>query len=134
VVSHGADAARRFGLRGAASEAAQGFPVLFEHTLPALEAALRAGLPPRLARIDALFHTIAELADTNLAHRAGLAGLCHAQGVASEFLRDGGAGQIDGMARAQAIHRDFVARRLSPGGSADLLAAACWLQRVSDKI
>ena len=24
----------------------------------------------------------------------------------------------------------FVARRLSPGGAADMLAAACWLQRV----
>jgi triphosphoribosyl-dephospho-CoA synthase len=128
--SHGARAARRFGLRGAASEAALGFPVLFEFTLPALQAGLRAGLPPRLARIDALFHTIAELADTNLAHRAGLAGLHHAQQAASDFLRHGGAGQSDGLARAQAIHRDFVALRLSPGGSADLLAAACWLQRV----
>jgi triphosphoribosyl-dephospho-CoA synthase len=130
LISHGADAAQRFGLRGAASEAAQGFPVLFERTLPALEVGLRAGLSPHLARIDALFHTIAELADTNLAHRAGLAGLHHAQRAASDFLSAGGASHRDGLARAQAIHRDFVARRLSPGGSADLLAAACWLQRV----
>jgi triphosphoribosyl-dephospho-CoA synthase len=129
-MSHGASAARRFGLRGAASEAALGFPVLFEHTLPALRAASGAGLPPRLARIDALFHTIAVLADTNLAHRAALAGLRHAQQAAGDFLRAGGAAEHDGLARAQAIHRDFVARRLSPGGSADLLAAACWLQRV----
>jgi triphosphoribosyl-dephospho-CoA synthase len=95
-----------------------------------LQASLRAGLPPRLARIDALFRTIAVLADTNLAHRAGLAGLRHAQQAAGDFLRDGGASHRDGLVRAQAIHRDFVARRLSPGGSADLLAAACWLLRV----
>ncbi|MGE5864317.1 MAG: triphosphoribosyl-dephospho-CoA synthase, partial [Rhizobacter sp.] len=33
--------------------------------------------------------------------------------------------------RAEAIGRAFVARRLSPGGAADMLAAACWLQRVA---
>jgi len=42
----------------------------------------------------------------------------------------GGASRTDGLDAARSVHRDFVARNLSPGGSADVLAAACWLQRV----
>jgi triphosphoribosyl-dephospho-CoA synthase len=128
--AHGATAARRFGLRSAGAEAALGFPVIFETTLPALLAAQQSGATPRRARLQALFATMAVLEDTNLAHRGGLAGLRHAQRAARAFLADGGALRPDALARAQAVHADFVARRLSPGGAADMLAAACWAQRV----
>lgn len=128
--AHGAVAARRFGLRGAGAEAALGFPVLFETTLPALRAAQHHGATLRQARLQALFATMAVLDDTNLAHRGGLAGLQYAQRAARAFLAAGGALRPDAPAQAQALHEDFVARRLSPGGSADMLAAACWLQRV----
>ena len=128
--AHGAIAARRFGLRSAGAEAALGFPVLFETTLPALRAAQQRGATPRQARLQALFATMAVLEDTNLAHRGGLAGLQHAQCAARAFLADGGALRPDALAQARAVHADFVARRLSPGGTADMLAAACWAHRV----
>lgn len=127
-VSHGRDAARRHGLRPAAMEAALGFPMLFEVALPALRRAHALGL--RLARLQTLFELMAQLDDTNLAHRGGLAGLRWAQQQAREFLAAGGAARPDAIAHAQAIHTAFVARHLSPGGAADLLAAACWLDRV----
>jgi len=128
--AHGSVAARRFGLRSAGAEAMLGVPVLFETTLPALLAAQRLGAAPRAARLQALFETIAVLEDTNLAHRGGLAGLRHAQRAARAFLAAGGALRPDALAHANAVHADFVARRLSPGGTADMLAAACWVQRV----
>jgi len=128
--SHGASAASRFGLRSVGAEAALGFPVLFESTFPALRSAIRLGMAPQRARVQALFHTIATLEDTNLAHRGGLAGLRYAQRTARDFLVAGGASRTDGLDAARSVHRDFVARNLSPGGSADVLAAACWLQRV----
>ena len=128
--SNGQAAARRHGLRSAGDEAALGFPVLFEVTLPALRAALAAGLDARSARLQALFHTLVALDDTNLVHRGGLASLHFARLAAADFLAAGGAGRPDGLAHAQAIHREFVARNLSPGGAADLLAAACCVQRI----
>jgi triphosphoribosyl-dephospho-CoA synthase len=128
--AHGAVAARRFDLRCARSEAALGFPVLFETTLPALLAAQQRGANPQEARLQALFETLAVLDDTNLAHRGGLAGLRHAQQAARQFLAAGGACRPDALMHARAVHADFVARRLSPGGTADMLAAACWAQRV----
>lgn len=124
--------ARRLGLRGASHEAAAGFPVLFETAAPALAAARARGLAPRLARLDTLFHVMAVLDDSNLALRGGLAGLRHAQASARSFLAAGGAAQPDALQAAAAIGRDFVARRLSPGGAADTVAAACWLQRIAD--
>ena len=130
AASHGRIAARRHGLRGAGEEAAAGFPVLFDTALPALRAARARGLGDRDARLDALFHTLAVLDDTNLAHRGGLGGLRHAQRVARAFLDAGGVAQPDGVAEARRIHQAFVALRLSPGGAADVLAAACLIERL----
>jgi triphosphoribosyl-dephospho-CoA synthase len=126
----GCSVALRLGLRGAGAEAALGFPVLFETALPALQAALAQGLGPQRARLQTLFQVMAVLDDTNLARRGSLAGLRYAQGAAREWLRDGGVARSDALAHARALHREFVARRLSPGGAADVLAAACWVQRV----
>ena len=128
--SHGRAAAQAHGLRGANAEAAAGFPVLFETTLPTLQGALAGGWTMRQARLQALFATMAVLDDTNLVHRGGLDGLRSAQGAARDWLAAGGAGRPGALDAARALHREFVARRLSPGGSADLLAAACWVQRV----
>ena len=115
--SNGAAVVRRLGLNGASAEAARGFPVLFETTLPALRAATARGAAPRQARVDALFHTIAVLDDTNLAHRGGLAGLRFAQRAARDYLRAGGAARPDGLEQARQVHCEFVRHRLSPGGA-----------------
>ena len=123
-------AAQRLGLRSASDEAADAFPVLFDHTLPTLQAGRARGLDPASARLDALLATVAVLDDSNLALRGGRAGLDWARAAARDFLAAGGAGRPGGRAAAWALHRAFVVRRLSPGGAADLLAAACWLDRV----
>jgi triphosphoribosyl-dephospho-CoA synthase len=126
----GGRAARRLGLRGASAEAALGFPVLFGTAVPALQRARARGLAPREARIDTLFHVMAVLDDSNLAHRGGLEGLRVAQRAAREFLASGGAARAGGLGAAEALGERFVQRRLSPGGAADTLAAACWMQRI----
>jgi len=126
----GGIAAKRYGLRSASQEASLGFPVLFETAAPAFSNALAAGLSPASARLQTLFTVMAVLDDSNLAHRGGLEGLHFAQDCARAFLGCGGMHRPDGLIIAAQIHRDFVARRLSPGGSADLLAAVCLLHRL----
>ena len=126
-VSHGQEAAQAHGLRSALDEAALAFPTVFEVALPALQAALAAGLGERVARVQALFATMAVLDDTNLAHRGGIAGLRWMQAQAQAFVAAGGVQQPDWLAQARALHLAAVQRRLSPGGSADVLASACWL-------
>lgn len=128
--SHGEQAARRHALRSAGDEAALAFPTLFGTTWPALQGALQKGWPPRSARVQALFETIAALDDTNLVHRGGMPGLLFARRAAAAFLAAGGAGRPGWIDHARSVHQAFVARNLSPGGSADLLGAACWIALV----
>lgn len=129
--SNGQVVAQRHGLRSAGDEAAQGFSTLFEVTLPALQAARTAGAADRAARVQALFATMAVLDDTNLVHRGGMAGLRFVQAGAQGFLDAGGVLQADWLAQARALHAACVRQRLSPGGSADVLASACWVDALS---
>jgi triphosphoribosyl-dephospho-CoA synthase len=121
--SHGQMASRRYGAGGARQEAARGFPSVYEIGLPALRAAMRATAgDAAAARVQACFALIAKLEDTNLLHRGGADGLRYAQQLARRFLDAGGVRQPRWQARAVAVHDAFVARRLSPGGAADVLA------------
>ena len=121
--SHGSAARRRFRAGGARTEAATGFPSVYGVGLPALRRA--APVMPQdteAARVEACFALIASVEDTNLLHRGGLGGLRFAHDAAQGFIDAGGVRAPGWRARAQSIHESFVAHRLSPGGSADLLA------------
>jgi triphosphoribosyl-dephospho-CoA synthase len=121
--SHGSTVRRRFGAGGARMEAARGFPSVYQVGLPALRRGRRSARgDEEAARVEACFALIAAIEDTNLLHRGGLAGLRFAQSAARQFLDQGGVASSHWRERARSIHGGFVARRLSPGGSADLLA------------
>ena len=121
--SHGARVARAYGAGGALTEAQAGFPSVYELALPAYRDALaRTGSAPS-ARVQAFFALLATVDDSNLLHRGGAAGLKFAQASARAFLDDGGVHAAGWWGRAYALHKAFIARNLSPGGSADLLAA-----------
>jgi triphosphoribosyl-dephospho-CoA synthase len=128
--SNGSGVLRRFGAGGARAEAAAGFPQLRDIGLPGLRRGRALTGDEDAARVQAFFALMAEVEDTNLLHRGGGAGLQDAQAAARRFLDDGGVGQGDWEARAVAIHHEFVRRRLSPGGCADLLAATIFLDAV----
>lgn len=121
--SHGEGARRHYGAGGARAEAAQGFPTLYDVGLPALRmAGLKAPGDAEAQRVEVCFALIAAVEDTNVLHRGGLAGLHFARKAAQEFLNRGGVGRPGWRDHARAVHEEFVARRLSPGGAADLLA------------
>jgi triphosphoribosyl-dephospho-CoA synthase len=125
--SNGQRVAQRFQLRSAHEEAAQGFPTLFGVTVPALQDAIALGVSPRAARVHCLFATMAALDDTNVAHRGGLEAIDFVKGRATNFIESGSVWQPDWLSQARHIHAEFVERRLSPGGAADMLACASWV-------
>lgn len=121
--SHGSHARLKFGAGGARREAALGFPSVYQIGLPALRRVARNySKQAEAARVEACFALIAKVEDTNLLHRGGLEGLRYAQRAARQFIAQGGVSSPIWRAHAQAVHRNFIARQLSPGGSADLLA------------
>ena len=125
--TNGQRVAQRFQLRGALDEAAQGFPTLFNVALPALHDALARGQSPRAGKVHCLFAIMKSLDDTNVAHRGGIEGMRFVKARASSFLASGGIEQDDWLAKVRQIHSEFVEKKLSPGGAADLLACACWI-------
>lgn len=127
--SHGATVSRRYGIGGARTEAAAGFPSVYEVGLPALRAACRL-LPtdPEASRIHAFFSLLAEVEDTNLFHRGGRPGADFARTQARGFLACGSVRNEAWRDEAERIHRLFVQRRLSPGGCGDLLAMTLFVE------
>ena len=123
--AHGTGAAIVHGIGGARAQAAAGMPALFEHALPVLRATLAAGRGWECARIDAFFTLLAVLDDTNIYYRGGADGARLVQRHGEEFMARGGTGDSAWKVTALNAHRLFIARRLSPGGAADLLAATC---------
>jgi triphosphoribosyl-dephospho-CoA synthase len=132
--SHGTGALRRFGAGGARAEAAAGFPHALDVGMPGLRLG-RALAPadPEAARVQSFFALLASMEDTNLLHRGGSAGLRFAQEQAAGFLRQGGVEQEQWRERAAVVHRAFIARRLSPGGCADLLAITLFLDALDTR-
>jgi triphosphoribosyl-dephospho-CoA synthase len=132
--SHGMQAGDRYGVGGARDQARRAFPAVFDVALPALRSALARGCDERHARISAFFALLAHLDDTNLLHRGGADGLAFVRRRAREFKDAGDVHTEGALARAEAIHCEFVARRLSPGGSADLLAATMFVHEIQQTI
>lgn len=122
--SHGNAVAHRHGAGGALAEAQAGFPTVYEIAIPALRHALSLGVTPEAARVQAFFALLAVLEDTNLLYRGGAEGLQFSQSSARNFIDSGGVFTPRWLSAATKIHAAFVQRNLSPGGCADLLAAA----------
>ncbi len=129
--SHGARAMRRFGVGGARGQACAGFPQVLRAGLPTLRRRLAEGARVEHARLDALLAIMAELDDTCLLHRGGDKALAAAQAGARRVLELGGAATRAGHEQLLCLDAELLARRASPGGSADLLAASLFLHAVT---
>src|SRR3569623_2039468 len=128
---HGLRAAVEHGAGGARQQAARGFPAVFEVALPRLRQTLARGGTMREACIDALFALMAQVADTNVLHRGGGQGAALVKRQARRFLAQGGTAHAQWQQTALDCHRIFMRHRLSPGGAADLLAAAWFVHRAT---
>lgn len=127
--SHGAEVRRRTGRDGARREAALAFPSIFETGLPAFRAARQAGLDANAAGIQTLFVLMSSIDDTTVLYRGGLEGGSFVRRSATHFLVEGGCHQPGWFEKAEALHRAFIARNLSAGGCADLLACTLLVSR-----
>ena len=125
--SHGSLAAAKYGVGGALHEASNGFPHVFNVGVPALQECRERGTDQTRTAVHCLFRLMESLPDTNLLFRGGDAGLRIAQRSAREFLAAGSVHRPDWKTHAVMIHRQFVSQNLSPGGSADLLAATLFV-------
>jgi triphosphoribosyl-dephospho-CoA synthase len=128
--SHGTFVASQYGVAGAREEAAAGFPHVFNLGLPVLQNSLLKGVDFHSAIIQSFFSIMTVMPDNNLLFRGGEKGLLYAQVAAQSFLDEGGVYRENWQECARHIHHEFIDRRLSPGGSADLLSATLFIHRL----
>ena len=111
----------RHGVTGVRGQAEAGFPAVREVGLPVLEESLRQGLSWNDAGCRTLLALMGTTEDTNLMARGGIDAqkqtAAEAEALFRRFPDWEGVNQLD---------RALIARHLSPGGSADLLAL-CYL-------
>ena len=128
LVSHGDTVRARYGVSGARGEAVSGFPRVIQVGLPALRAARNNGCTETNSRLSVLLNIMARLEDTCVLYRAGPEGLAFVQKGASNVLLVGGPGSVAGDQAMLQLDQEFLIRNISPGGSADLLAATLFLE------
>jgi holo-ACP synthase/triphosphoribosyl-dephospho-CoA synthase len=107
------------GIPGIRGEVAAGLPSVKNISLPAYQNGLRAGLSANDAGATALLPLIAEIKDTNLYHRGGVEGAAFATNAARTLLLEN---EFPSMEQVETLDDSFIAKNLSPGGCADLLA------------
>ena len=117
--THGAAVREKFSSGGAREEAFEGFP----HAASAA-AMLDAGAPAT----EVLLRLMSEVEDSNLLWRGGREGLDYVRNTAAELLA---LPARDREAQLRGFDAACIDRGLSPGGSADLLAAALFLHSLS---
>lgn len=108
----------QYGLRGIRGQAAQGFPAVEMIGLPVFRCGLARGDHTNDAAIHTLLHLICHVEDTNMIARGGLAAAAEAAQKVRQVLQ-----HPYTQAEVEALDDWFIARNLSPGGCADLLAA-----------
>ena len=114
----------QYGITGARGQAEAGFPAAFRVGLPVLEAGVEKGLSFNDALCAALLQIIATTWDTNLIKRGGMAAYGQVQAVLQALLR---ANPYPSREILEDLDQAFIKQNLSPGGSADLLSATCFI-------
>ncbi len=123
----GRSARHRFRVSGAPGEAMAGFPTIISCGLPALRIGQLHGMSARQRDLNVLVRLMSQLDDTCLLRRGGWSSLRRTQQAASRVLRAGGIGTSAGDRAWRELDRILAQDRLSPGGSADLLAGTFFL-------
>ena len=125
-------ACRQYQVDGARGQARAGFPLVTCAGLPALHASRARGDNETTARLNALLAIISQLDDTCVLSRGGETGLLALQAGAARVLAAGGAATAAGSQALLALEAVALARGVSPGGAADLLAATLFLDRLTE--
>ncbi|SEG18613.1 triphosphoribosyl-dephospho-CoA synthase [Vibrio hangzhouensis] len=116
----------QYGFTGVRGEAQQGYPTVFEHGLPIYHRSINEGESEEKALSLALLSLMAKNQDTNVVNRAGLSGLKFVRTEAQKLLEANYSSHQAFEQELQTLDDAFIQRNISPGGSADLLAAT-WL-------
>ena len=108
------------GITGIRGQAEKGFPAIRDVGLPILQQGLQRSLSFNDAGAVALLHLLTVTEDTNIINRADIGALESVHLEIKALLQEE---PYPAMEKIEALDDDFIRRNISPGGTADLLAA-----------
>jgi triphosphoribosyl-dephospho-CoA synthase len=127
-LTHGEKIFLQYGLTGIRGEVESGFATVRTYALPVLKELKTLNiysLNDILAQV--LLHLMAVNEDTNIVARHDRETLDYVKKYSLSALETGGMLTAPGRRMVTEMDREFIARNISPGGSADLLAVAVML-------
>lgn len=133
VSSNGERNYSTYGTSGIRGEALRGYPTIWDCALPVLRHGLQSGADFNRVKLQTLFALMSCTEDSNIISRHSPELLHRVQEEAGDFLKRGGAYRSTSLQELAAMDRDYTCRNISAGGCADLLAAAVFLEKISDQ-
>ncbi len=123
----------KYGITGIRGEVENGFPSVVNYGLPALEDAFDKGATINDALVHALISLMTVVEDSNVIWRTDYDTLLEVQRIAKNILSLGSVFAEKGRMAIAETERYFLQRRISPGGSADLLSVTITLYLLEHK-
>lgn len=123
----------KYGITGIRGEVENGFPSVVNYGLPALEDAFDKGATINDALVHALIALMTVVEDSNVIWRTDYDTLLEVQRIAKNILSLGSVFTEKGRMAIADTERYFLQRRISPGGSADLLSITITLYLLEHK-
>jgi len=115
------------GIRG---EVQSGLPIVFDFSLGFYKA--NQGLRQNHRLVQTLLAIMQFCEDTNILHRHSPETLKEVQETAKQILSIGGVATVQGLKAIEEMNEDFSNRKISPGGSADLLGVTVFLHLLEE--
>lgn len=123
----------QYGIRGIRGELEDGLPIIQDIALPAYKKAISLGATDDALLIYTLLSIMTATEDTTIINRHDQDTLIMVQKSAKKLLSNDDILQLDGFDAVKDLDRQFIEQWISPGGSADLLAATHFLYVLENK-
>ncbi|MDI6600565.1 MAG: triphosphoribosyl-dephospho-CoA synthase [Thermoanaerobacteraceae bacterium] len=123
----------KHGMTGIRGEVEKGLPAVINYGLPSLYEARMKGLDENDCMVHVLISIMRVAEDTNIAGRFSMEVLEEVRSLACEAIDRGGMLTEEGRCMIYQLDEEFKRRGISPGGSADLMAATLFVDLLSDE-
>ena len=131
--SHGEKLYQVNGVAGVRGEALGGFSSVRKIAYPVMLDGIARGYSFNQIKLQTLMELVSQVEDTNILARSNAETLLEMQGLAKNFLRDGGAYAQDAEEKLKVLDKIFIQKNVSPGGCADLLAVTIFMESVLNR-
>lgn len=129
-LTHGEKLYKNYGFTGVRGEVKEGLDIIFNGSLNVFEDSIKKNNDINLASLQTLIFLMGKVMDSTIVHRHDIHMLRRVKREAEEFFAAGGVYSKLGRQTAENMEKAYIKDKISPGGSADLLAVTIFLYKL----